>query len=296
MIFADALKTFLSVLRIEKNYSPHTMIAYRHDLSRFESFLQQSGDDWCQVEAGQVREYLSQRFFSGVKGRTLRRELSSLRRFYQYWLNESQVKCNPVVDVRFPSVDKKLPNVLSIEQLASLLDKPASGTLEIRDVAMAELAYSSGLRLAELISVNFEDIDLNAGMIRVIGKGSKQRSLPVGKCARKAVQHWLVKRASLIKETEQALFVSKMGRRLTARAVQKRFAKLALERGLDQHLHPHLLRHSFASHMLESSGDLRAVQDLLGHADISTTQIYTHLDFQHLAKVYDKAHPRARRR
>ena len=294
--FESALEKFLATLTYEKNYSPHTISNYRRDLLRFHEFLETRETQWQQLSAKQIRDYISQRFFANIKGRTLQRELSSLRSFYQYWLMRSEVVNNPVNDVRAPRTEKRLPTILTIEQISRLLDHPVSDELQIRDIAMAELAYSSGLRLAELVAVDLDTISLEDGTIRVTGKGSKQRDLPVGKCACKALGRWLETRSQWVSAGERALFVSRKGKRLTPRTVQKRFAQLATQQGLDLHLHPHLLRHSFASHVLESSGDLRAVQELLGHSDISSTQIYTHLDFQYLAKVYDKAHPRSRRK
>lgn len=296
MTFETALKEFLAVLAYEKNYSPHTIEAYRRDLSRFVKFLKTIRCEWQNVSSKQVRDYLSHRFFSDIKGRTLQRELSSLRRFYQHHLANGNVKNNPLNGIRAPRTEKRLPETLTIEQVSRLLDMPPENPLETRDVAMAELMYSSGLRLAELVTLDLQAMDLSAGVVRVQGKGSKQRDLPVGNCACVALKHWLNVRGGWADAEQTALFVGRGGRRLSTRAVQKRLSLLASKRGLDLRLHPHLLRHSFASHILESSGDLRAVQELLGHADISTTQVYTHLDFQHLAKVYDKAHPRARRR
>lgn len=295
MLFTQAMDEFLSVLAHERHYSGHTIANYRGDLVRFGSFLTQLDTDWREATDEQVRSYVSERFFAGIKGRTLQRELSCLRRFYLHWFKAGAVKVNPVAGVRPPRLDKHLPVTLTIEQISRLLDTPPRGMLEIRDVAIAELAYSSGLRLMELVALDCSDIDLKSRIIRVTGKGSKQRDLPVGQCALQAVRNWLREREAVAGEAEPALFVSRRGSRLSPRTVQKRLSALAVSRGLDQHLNPHALRHSFASHLLESSGDLRAVQELLGHADISTTQIYTHLDFQHLAKVYDKAHPRARR-
>jgi integrase/recombinase XerC len=189
-----------------------------------------------------------------------------------------------------------LPGTLDVDQVAGLLDCFPADILEVRDHAMLELLYSSGLRLAELVSLQLKDLDLPDASVRVSGKGNKTRLLPVGSQACKVLQHWLWQRSTLAKPEEDAVFVSRLGYALTPRAVQQRFVRWALRQGVPEHLHPHLLRHSFASHLLESSGDLRAVQELLGHADINTTQIYTHLDFQHLAKVYDAAHPRAKHR
>ncbi len=287
---------FLAVLAREKNYSTNTVEAYRRDLTRFFEYLEAAGTDWKKSEPKHVRDYVSRRFFDGAKGRTLQRDLSSLRGFYRHCLARGDVARNPTLGVRPPRSEKKLPETLTIEQVASLLEVPTENALTLRDVAIMELAYSSGLRLSELLQLALHDLDLEAGTVRVVGKGSKQRDLPVGKSACRVIRCWLKLRAQFAHEEEDALFVSRRGRRLSPRAVQKRVAEHARKCGLQPRLHPHVLRHSFASHVLESCGDLRAVQELLGHANISTTQIYTHLDFQHLAKVYDKAHPRARRR
>jgi integrase/recombinase XerC len=205
-------------------------------------------------------------------------------------------KVSPAVGVRAPKTPRKLPVTLEADQLCQLLDQPQDDLLAIRDAAMVELFYSSGLRLAELVAVNLGDIDGADAALSVTGKGAKTRRVPVGAKAREAVERWLRVRANLAAEGERALFVSSRGGRIHPRTVQARLAQWARERGATRGLHPHLLRHSFASHLLESSGDLRAVQELLGHADISTTQIYTHLDFQHLAQVYDQAHPRAKKK
>ena len=296
MLFTRMQEDFLEVLGREKNYSRHTLSAYRRDLDRFRTCLEETGLDWRSITAKNVRDYVTHRFFDGVKGRTLQRELSSLRGFYRHCLSRGVVARNPVLGVRPPRFEKKLPGALTIEQLISLLEVKTEDPLVLRDLAIMELAYSSGLRLAELLRVGLGDVDLDAGHVRVIGKGSKQRELPVGRCAREAIRCWLKRRGQFARADEDALFVSRRGRPLTPRAIQQRVAAHAKKRGLEPRLYPHLLRHSFASHLLESSGDLRAVQELLGHADISTTQVYTHLDFQHLAKVYDRAHPRARRR
>ena len=296
MTFLLSVDDFLAVLRREKNYSPHTIANYRRDLLRFSAYLNNAALDWKNLSAKHLRDYVSERFFDGIKGRTLQRELSSLRSFYRHCVAGGTVKNNPVIGVRPPRGDKKLPETLTIEQLVSLLEVPSNDALVLRDIAIMELAYSSGLRLSELLNTGLHDVDLHAGVVRVIGKGSKQRELPVGSRACHAIRCWLKLRTQFVRGDEDALFIGRRGKRLSARAVQKRLAEHAKKCGLEAHLHPHMLRHSFATHILESCGDLRAVQELLGHADISTTQIYTHLDFQHLARVYDKTHPRAQRR
>jgi integrase/recombinase XerC len=248
------------------------------------------------VDAGHVRSFVAWRHRGGVSGRTIQRELSALRTFFEYLLREGRVGANPANGVRAPKSARKLPAVLGADQVAGLLDFNDNSPLAVRDRAMLELIYSSGLRLSELVGLNLGDVDFDESLVAVTGKGRKRRIVPVGGQARAAIQRWLVKRTALVKGSTKALFVSTRGARLSPRAVQSRFERWTRVTGVDARIHPHLLRHSFASHLLESSGDLRAVQELLGHADISTTQVYTHLDFQHLAKVYDKAHPRAHKR
>ena len=296
MFFVQALNDFLAVLAHEKNYSSHTIKSYRRDLIRFSDYLESANLSWQALDAKNVRDYVSHRFFESVKGRTLQRELSSLRGFYRHCVACGFANCNPALGVRPPRTEKRLPETLTVEQVACLFKVQSDDALVMRDLAIIELAYSSGLRLSELLQLTLDDIDLNAGMVRVTGKGAKQRDLPVGKHACTAICCWLNLRDRFVRGDEHTLFISCRGRKLSPRAVQKRISEHARKCGLQPHLHPHMLRHSFASHILESSGDLRVVQELLGHANISTTQIYTHLDFQHLANVYDKAHPRARRR
>jgi len=219
-----------------------------------------------------------------------------LRSFYQFLIRKHQLKNNPAIDIRAPKTARTLPDTLDADTLTQLLEIPGDSILAIRDRAIMELFYSSGLRLSELVNLDTCDIDLNENILRATGKGNKTRILPIGRKAAEALNNWLQQRVILAKVEEQALFVSQRGSRISTRSVQQRLNYWRKKQGLEQHIHPHKLRHSFASHILESSGDLRAVQELLGHADISTTQIYTHLDFQHLAKVYDKAHPRARKK
>jgi integrase/recombinase XerC len=231
----------------------------------------------------------------------LQRALSAIRTFYHFLIRESQAKVNPAIDIATPKTPKKLPNTLDTDQVAQLLDSSTTEWHSVRDHAIMELFYSSGLRLSELVGTDITSIDLDESTVRVLGKGRKERIVPVGLAAITAVQRWLSIRTDLPKtnatiQDDAALFLSENGRRLGQRSVQNRVKAWALARGLPGNLHPHMLRHSFASHILESSRDLRAVQELLGHADISTTQIYTHLDFQHLADVYDKAHPRAQKK
>ncbi|WP_295391812.1 tyrosine recombinase XerC [uncultured Thiodictyon sp.] len=293
------IEPFLAHLAHERRLAELTLDAYRADLERIGAWLTDAGgepDAIIRLDQQQVRRYIAWRHRTGVGGRTLQRELSSLRSLYRWLLREGLVLNNPAVGIRAPKTPRKLPATLDADQLCNLLDRPVDDLLLIRDTAMIELFYSSGLRLAELVSVNLGDIDMADAMLSVTGKGAKTRRVPVGTQAREAVSHWMRVRANLAAADEQALFVSSRGGRIHPRTVRTRVAQWAQEQGATRNVHPHMLRHSFASHLLESSGDLRAVQELLGHADIGTTQIYTHLDFQHLAQVYDQAHPRAKRK
>jgi integrase/recombinase XerC len=249
---------------------------------------------WQQLQPAQVRAYAAQLHRQGLSGRSVQRKLSALRSFYRFLINRGELHQNPAQDVRAPKTPRKLPHSLDVDRLQSLLEVKTDNWLSQRDVTMMELMYSCGLRLSELVDLDLQQIDLQAGEARVLGKGNKTRIVPVGRKARDALQSWLPVRALHNKDNETALFINCRGTRLSARGVQQRFRRWALLCGLDSRLHPHALRHSFATHMLESSGDLRAVQELLGHANLGTTQVYTHLDFQHLAQVYDQAHPRAR--
>lgn len=291
-----ACDEFLKTLKGERNYSKHTLNNYRRDILRFLSFIEKGKHDWSKLSEQQALNYIAGRHTSGTKGRTLARELSSLRHFFRYCKEQGYTNGYLLENIKAPRDQKKLPDTISVDQVAHLLNQEVkSEPLQLRDVAIVELIYSSGLRLSELVSINLNSIDLDAGIVRIVGKGNKEREVPVGNYAIIAIKRWLKAREGIAKTDEIALFVSRDGVRLTPRSVQIRIKQLAQARGLQQHLHPHKLRHSFATHLLESSGDLRAVQELLGHADISTTQIYTHLDFQHLAKVYDKTHPRAQK-
>lgn len=288
---------FAEHLSSERRLSPHTCQHYLRDIERLaEALNSQHQTTWTQLDVHGLRRHVVELSREGLGGRSIARHLSAIRRFYEFMLREGAVKDNPALDVRAPKSGKKLPRVADVDQLNHLLDAEADDVLEIRDRAMLELMYSSGLRLAELVGLDLVSMDLPGAEVRVMGKGSKTRVLPVGQQAIMALNTWLDVRTALARDGEEAVFLSRQGKRLSPRSVQARLNRWGNHKGADQRLHPHLLRHSFASHMLESSGDLRAVQELLGHADISTTQIYTHLDFQHLAKVYDASHPRARRR
>ena len=277
--------------------SKHTQAAYQRDLGVFIDYCQEKGiGSWGELDGRQVRGFVAMRHRQGIGGRSLQRNLSAIRAFYRYLIKSGLSTNNPAQGVSTPKQARKLPSTLDSDQTAQLVTIKSGGVLDIRDRAMLELMYSSGLRLSELVSVNLDDIDYLDAIVTVMGKGNKMRKIPVGKFAIEAIRPWLKHRDKLAKDGECALFLSKRGNRISTRSVQQRLHEWGIKQGLPTHVHPHMLRHSFATHVLESSSDLRAVQELLGHADISTTQVYTHLDFQHLAKVYDEAHPRARKK
>lgn len=292
------IRDFIRSLRVERHYSPRTLNAYQRDLEKLANFCNQAEiKNWAALEQAHVRRYIAGRHRQGLSSKTLQRELSACRSFFNWLLKNGKLKHNPANDVRAPKAARKLPETLDVDQTMRLLDVRVEEVLTIRDHAMLELFYSSGLRLSELANLNVNDFDSKEGMVDVIGgKGGKDRRLPVGKKARAALKRWLFHRKELATPAQPALFLTQQGKRIGVRTIQKRIKDWARKQGLDKNLHPHMLRHSFASHLLESSHDLRAVQELLGHEDIATTQIYTHLDFQHLAEVYDKTHPRARRK
>lgn len=291
------LQGFIRHLQQERQLSAHTIKAYHRDLLK----LLQMTDHQPLIELtrADLRNCVAKLHFQGLANASLRRWLASVRSYYSWCEKNDQINHNPTLGVPVPKGAKKLPATLDVDQVNRLLEPTAdvNDPILLRDLAMAELCYSSGLRLMELIAVKKVDFTSDFKTLSVLGKGQKTRQVPVGRCARNALQRWLAVRDSwcLRPIVGQAIFVGRHGRRLSSRSVQLRFKHLAKNCQLENNLHPHMLRHSFASHLLQSSGDLRAVQDLLGHADISTTQIYTHLDFQHLAKVYDNAHPRARK-
>jgi integrase/recombinase XerC len=292
------LEEFIAFLRTEKRYSDHTQAAYRRDLKNLQTWLQQQKIPyWNEISQDVLRRFIAQRHARGIHGRSLQRQLSAIRAFFRFLQRANIVRENPAEGIPTPKLEQRLPKSLDIEQLERLLSISGDAPLMLRDRAMMELIYSSGLRLAEIAALNVVDLDLQNGLVDVKkGKGSKQRLVPIGGKASEAIRRWLKSRTLLLKSEEAALFISKRGPRISHRAIQQRVAFWAKKQGLDQHVYPHRLRHAFASHLLESSGDIRAVQELLGHANISTTQVYTHLDFQHLAEVYDQAHPRAHRK
>lgn len=292
---ADA---FLAQLGSERRLSAHTVKAYRRDLDCLLSFCEEQGiQSWPELKMHHLRRFAAISHARGLGPRSIQRRLSGIRSFFNFLVREGRLQHNPASEVNAPRAPKRLPATLDVDEMARLLtairgDEP----VVLRDRAMLELLYSSGLRLGELVGLDPGDVDLDDATVRVTGKGNKQRLLPVGRAARQALRAWLRVRGQLAAEDEPALFVGVRGRRISPRVVQRRVRYWAQRSGLPRRLYPHLFRHSFATHLLESSRDLRGVQELLGHADISTTQVYTHLDFQHLAQIYDEAHPRARRR
>ncbi|MCE1241279.1 MAG: tyrosine recombinase XerC [Azonexaceae bacterium] len=294
---AAAVDAWLAELAEQRRLSPHTVANYRRDLAKL---LALNGDDRLdRLDVHRVRRFVAQMHGGGLSGRSLARLLSAWRGFFAWLGGRGLIQANPCEGLRAPKSPKRLPKALSVDEAARLLepDSDEDPRLEARDAAMFELIYSSGLRLAELIGLDRDAFDsmLHEGEVRVLGKRAKARLVPVGRQARLALARWSQWRDDLAQPGEPALFVGPRGRRISARMVQLRLARRAVRLGLPGHVHPHMLRHSFASHVLQSSGDLRAVQEMLGHASIASTQVYTHLDFQHLASVYDKAHPRAKR-
>jgi len=291
------VEDFLQQLKVEKRASEHTVKSYQRDLKRLIVFCEQQAITlWGDLDLVLVRKHIAERHRLGLSSKSLQRELSAIRSFYSFLMKKGQVSANPAQQVKAPKQSRKLPKTLDIDQVSALLDAGTGSVLEIRDVAMFELFYSSGLRLHELSSLNLNDIDLHDRQVEVAhGKGGKSRVLPMGKSACKAIQTWLKVRPPLEDINENALFTSAKGRRLGDRSIQLRLKQWCIKKGIPESVHPHMLRHSFATHLLEASQDLRSVQELLGHENISTTQIYTHLDFRHLAEVYDQAHPRAKK-
>lgn len=291
------LERFSRHLDSERRLSPHTVAAYRHDLRELRRWCDAAGlREWAQLDHQHVRSFAARSHARGLSGRSVQRRLAAVRSFFGYLTREAVLAANPALDIRAPKAARRLPSTPDVDQMARLLSMQPKDALQVRDLALMELLYSSGLRLAEVVSLQLPMLDLAAGEVRVLGKGSKERVVPVGRVAVAALRAWITQRSAMVPAGENAVFVGRSGKPLGARAVQLRVAAHARAMGLPMHLHPHMFRHAFATHLLESSHDLRAVQDLLGHASIGTTQIYTHLDFQHLARTYDAAHPRARRR
>ncbi|MGV0951450.1 MAG: tyrosine recombinase XerC [Azonexus sp.] len=297
MTSAPTVDEYLAELAEQRRQSPHTISNYRRDLTRLLALAGPTRPAELQVH--QIRRFVAQLHAQGLSGRSLGRMLSAWRGFFGWLGQRNLVAANPCEGVRPPKSPRRLPKALSVDEAAALLapDGEDDPLLATRDAAIFELFYSSGLRLAELAALDVEVLEgvLLEGEVRVLGKRSKARIVPVGARAREALAAWWAVREQLAAEGERALFVSRRGARLSHRSIQVRLGRQALLAGMPRHVHPHMLRHSFASHVLQSSGDLRAVQEMLGHASIASTQVYTHLDFQHLAKVYDAAHPRAKR-
>ncbi|MFC3550570.1 tyrosine recombinase XerC [Lysobacter cavernae] len=273
--------------------SAHTLDAYRRDLAALAGWSHTQGLDVGALHAEQLRAFVAAEHRRGLSPKSLQRRLSACRSFYAWLVRQGRLSASPAAAIRSPKASRKLPQVLDPDEAKVLVEVPIDAPLGLRDRALLELFYSSGLRLSELCGLRWRDLDLSDGLVTVLGKGSKQRSVPLGSHARTALTDW---RTSTGADGDAPVFPGRGGGPITPRAVQLRLRLLAQRQGLFKRVHPHLLRHSFASHILESSGDLRGVQELLGHADIATTQIYTHLDYQHLAKVYDAAHPRAKRK
>ena len=285
---------FFRYLETERRYSQNTIRSYQRDLEHFSVHLQDKKlSRWAELKPHHIRTYASQIFIEGLGAKSIQRRLSAIRSFMNYLSREGMIKNNPAEGVKTPKAPKKLPEVLDIQQISQLLDIQETDPLSLRDKAIMELIYSSGLRLSEIVRLNPIDLNLSDKSLTVIGKGDKTRMLPIGNEAIKSLRSWLSCRNELANPEEEALFVGSRGNRLSRRSIQSRIKHWARKNGIQQDVYPHLLRHSFATHMLEASGDLRAVQELLGHKDISTTQVYTHLDFEHLSKTYDKAHPRS---
>jgi integrase/recombinase XerC len=299
---------FRRYMNSERRLSAHTDSNYARDLAALVKYCDRSGlEEWSALDTQHIRVFAAHSHAGGLSPRSVQRRLSAVRSFYEFLIREnherpneaaplSGVRHNPANDVRAPKAAKRLPETLDPDQMARLLDIPPGDSFVLRDRAIMELLYSSGLRLAELVGLDVDHLQLAEGMVRVLGKGNKTRIVPVGSVAVEVLKKWLRERAALAKPEEKALFVGRGGKRLGPRAIQTRVAQWARRQGLSMHVYPHLFRHSFATHLLESSRELRGVQELLGHADISTTQVYTHLDFQHLARIYESSHPRARKK
>lgn len=285
---------FLSHLQVERRMSAHTLDAYRRDLTALADWaVGQGKHNLVELDTEQLRAFVAAEHRRGLSPKSLQRRLSACRSYFNWLLRHGRIAASPAAALRAPKSPRKLPQVLDADEASRLVEVPTDVPLGFRDRALLELFYSSGLRLSELCGLRWNDLDLSSGFVTVLGKGNKQRKVPVGSHARKALQAWRDEQKAA---GDAPVFPGRGGGPISQRAVQIRMKLLAQKQGTFKNVHPHMLRHSFASHILESSGDLRGVQELLGHADIATTQIYTHLDFQHLAKVYDAAHPRAKRK
>jgi integrase/recombinase XerC len=290
------IEDYLTGLSVERRLSDHTLQAYRRDITKLTRFC--SNKDvflWQGLTNHIARQFAANLHATGLSPTSIKRTLSAGRSLSRYLLQQGKLQNNPFDDVRAPKAARRLPKTLSVDQITTLVEIEPTDILSYRDKAVIELFYSSGLRLAELCRIDLNDLDLSDSLVRVTGKGEKTRNLPIGRHANAALREWILRRNDLPVKDYQALFISKLGNRISPRTIQQRLSYWARRQGIEISVSPHMLRHSFASHLLESSGELRAVQELLGHANISTTQIYTHLDFQHLAQVYDDAHPRAKK-
>lgn len=309
------VEKFYNYLQSERRYSVNTVSAYQRDINKLIQHCQLEKNEivnWDEIKQSDIRQCVATLHRKGLSGKSLQRWLSTVRSLFNYLCRFQRASNNPAVGIPAPKSAKRLPKTLNVDEMNQLLSIKSSiklstknsakvgsvknKVLDIRDIAFMELLYGCGLRLSEINGLNLQDIDWQQQTLVVTGKGNKQRQLPFGEKALQALKIWLTKRDAIAKENETAVFVSQQGKRLSNSSIQKRLKKMALAQGINTNVHPHMLRHSFASHILESSKDLRAVQELLGHANLSTTQIYTHLDFQHLAGVYDNAHPRARKK
>jgi len=292
----DYLNDYLDFLHFERGLSDNTRNNYERDIQQLITLSQPSS--LAELKIAHIRRYVAMLHSKGLGGKSIARMLSSWRGFFDYLVQRHQFKDNPVIGMRAPKTPKTLPQALSIEQTNKLVEIADDDTLSQRDHAILELFYSSGLRLSELVGLNVDQLDFTEGTVTVTGKGNKTRIVPLGSHAKHAIELWLNLRQQLLTHNpnEKALFVSKQGRRISGRNIQYRMKEWSIKQGINSSVHPHMLRHSFATHVLQSSGDLRAVQEMLGHANISTTQVYTHLDYQHLTKVYDAAHPRAKKK
>ncbi|TBL75215.1 tyrosine recombinase XerC [Obesumbacterium proteus] len=289
------VEAFLRFLRVERQLSPHTIESYHHQLTAIIEIVAPAGlRDWRQLDATQVRMITARSKRKGLEAASLALRLSALRSFIDWQVSQGVMSVNPAKGISAPKQARHLPKNLDVDDVNRLLDIDTSDPLAVRDRTMLEVMYGAGLRLSELVGLDCRHMNMASGEVWVMGKGSKERKLPIGRTAIYWLEQWLPLR-EIYDPVDDAVFVSKLGKRISVRSVQKRFAEWGVKQGVTSHINPHKLRHSFATHMLESSGDLRAVQELLGHANLTTTQIYTHLDFQHLAKVYDAAHPRAKR-
>ncbi len=291
----DFLEAYLNHLAFERGLSKLTQANYKRDIELLLAHSESQTTPLLKIQPQHIRQLIAKLHSQGLGGKSIARMLSSWRGFFDYLVKQHNFTSNPCIGMRAPKSAKTLPQALSADQAVKLVDVKEDDLLSLRDHAILELFYSSGLRLAELVGLNFDHLDLANGTITVTGKGNKTRIVPVGSHAISAIQTWMVARNLIAKAESVALFITKQGNRITPRAVQYRLKEWAIKQGVNSDVHPHMLRHSFATHVLQSSGDLRAVQEMLGHANISTTQVYTHLDFQHLAKVYDQAHPRAKK-